>query len=55
MESEYGQGSTFWFTARLGKGIARAKRFLPDPDLRGWQILIVDDNEMSRIAFFPTC
>ncbi|MDQ5985713.1 MAG: Sensor histidine kinase RcsC [Syntrophus sp. SKADARSKE-3] len=50
VESEYGQGSTFWFTARLGKGIARAKRFMPDPDLRGRRILIVDDNEMSRIV-----
>jgi two-component system sensor histidine kinase/response regulator len=48
VESEYGKGSTFWFTARLGRGIARAKRLLPEPDLRGRRVLVVDDNEMSR-------
>ncbi|MEE9913918.1 MAG: response regulator [Deltaproteobacteria bacterium] len=50
VESEYGQGSTFWFTARLGKGIAKARKFIPDPDLRGRRILVVDDNEMSRVV-----
>ena len=51
VESEYGNGSTFWFTARLGKGVTKARKFLPEPDLRGRRILIVDDNEMSRIVF----
>jgi len=50
VESELGLGSTFWFTARLGKGIARARKFMPDPDLRGRRILVVDDNEMSRVV-----
>ncbi|MDX9820452.1 MAG: transporter substrate-binding domain-containing protein [Syntrophales bacterium] len=50
VESDYGNGSTFWFTARLGKGVVKAKKFLPDPDLRGRRILVVDNNEMSRMV-----
>jgi signal transduction histidine kinase/DNA-binding response OmpR family regulator len=50
VESEYGKGSTFWFTARIGKGTAKARKFVPDLDLRGRRVLVVDDNEMSRIV-----
>jgi len=50
VESEYGKGSTFWFTARLGKGAAKAREFVPDSDMRGRRVLVVDDNEMSRIV-----
>jgi two-component system sensor histidine kinase/response regulator len=47
-ESEYGKGSVFWFTARLGRGEERKRACLPEPDLRGRRILVVDDNEHAR-------
>ncbi|WP_428559881.1 MAG: response regulator [Solidesulfovibrio sp. DCME] len=43
-----GEGSTFWFTACLGKSRKRHRVFLPDPDLRGRRVLVVDDNENAR-------
>jgi two-component system, sensor histidine kinase and response regulator len=49
LESEPGQGSTFWFTARLGKGHEAGSRLLPEPDLRGRRLLVVDDNDNARI------
>ncbi|MBW2408383.1 MAG: PAS domain S-box protein, partial [Deltaproteobacteria bacterium] len=49
VESEYGQGTTFSFTADFGLGKERAKkRFAPSPDLRGIKALVVDDNVTSR-------
>ena len=45
--SEMGKGSTFWFTAYLGKGDAIAKR-LARPDLHGRRALIIDDNAQAR-------
>ena len=48
--SEPGKGSTFWFTARLGKGLAKQRgRALPG-DLRGKRVLVVDDNENARLV-----
>ncbi len=44
VESRLGEGSTFWFTARLGRGESRRKRPLPGADLRGKRMLVVDDN-----------
>lgn len=48
VESEYGKGSKFWFTARLSKSSSHIKSLLPEPDLRGRSVLIVDDNEVAR-------
>ncbi|CUW40317.1 protein of unknown function [Magnetospirillum sp. XM-1] len=47
VESVPDKGSTFWFTATLGKGKPRRK-LLPKPDLRGRRMLVVDDNENAR-------
>jgi two-component system sensor histidine kinase/response regulator len=48
VESEYGKGSTFWFSARLGIATSKRREFLPNPDLRGRRALVVDDNEHAR-------
>jgi two-component system sensor histidine kinase/response regulator len=48
VESEFGKGSRFWFTARLGRSRNKSKPLIPKPDLRGRRILIVDDNEIAR-------
>ena len=48
VESEYGKGSTFWFSARLGIGAAKQRTLLPNPDLRGRRALVVDDNDHAR-------
>jgi len=45
--SQVGQGSTFWFTAYLGKGEGKAKRVVT-PDLRGRRLLVIDDNAQAR-------
>ena len=46
--SELGKGSTFWFTARLGKGVAAPRPNLLRSDLRGRRLLIIDDNSSAR-------
>jgi two-component system sensor histidine kinase/response regulator len=48
VESEYGVGSTFWFTARLGRGQAVKRDYVPEPDLRDRRVLVVDDNPLAR-------
>jgi two-component system, sensor histidine kinase and response regulator len=47
VESELGGGSTFFFTARLGRTEARRRNYLPQPDLRGRRLLVVDDNALA--------
>src|SRR5262245_24137336 len=48
VESELGRGSTFRFTARLGKGIAITRPRLLQSDLHGRPVLIIDDNPHAR-------
>ncbi len=53
LESEYGRGSTFWFTCRLEISVAHKKE-RPDytilvGDLKGQRVLVVDDSEASRL------
>ena len=50
IESTPGEGSKFIFTARFGKEEERraGKRYVPNVDLRGMRVLVVDDNEASR-------
>jgi two-component system sensor histidine kinase/response regulator len=46
-----GKGSTFWFTATLGVADSDAvSRLLPQPDLRGMPVLVVDDNASAAAA-----
>ena len=48
VESELGKGSTFWFTARLGKSVGQQRKLLLSGDLQGKRVLVVDDNENAR-------
>jgi CheY-like chemotaxis protein len=50
VESEPGKGSTFWFTARLGKGIGQQRKLVLSADLQGKRVLVVDDNETTRLV-----
>ena len=48
VDSEPGKGSTFWFTARLGKAKGVVRKLLPSDELRGKKVLVVDDNKIAR-------
>ena len=49
VDSVHGQGSAFWFTARLGKSKSQVVPQLLREDLEGKRILVVDDNEAARL------
>ena len=48
LESELGQGSTFWFTARLARSAERAMPRRLASELLGCRALVVDDDEVAR-------
>lgn len=49
LKSEYGKGSTFYFTALLEEQKEQKRNeYVPSIDLRGINVLVVDDNETSR-------
>jgi len=50
VESEPGKGSTFWFTARLGKSVVQQRKQLLPCDLQGKHVLVVDDKENARMV-----
>jgi two-component system, sensor histidine kinase and response regulator len=43
-----GEGSTFWFTARVGVSADQKRLLIPRPPLRGCRVLVVDDNDNAR-------
>ena len=46
--SEHGKGSTFRFTARLGKATLPPRKRVLRSDLQGRRVLIIDDNSPAR-------
>jgi len=51
VESVYKKGSTFWFTAQLGRDTGERPAPKYSADLRGKKVLVVDDNDHSRAVF----
>ncbi len=51
VESQEGRGSTFWFTADLGKQPRREMDAGDPEDICEKYILVVDDNETNRLIF----
>ena len=49
IESEFGKGSTFYFSGIFGMQTwQKKKEYIPSIDLRGMKVLIADDNATSR-------
>ena len=44
------KGSTFWFTARLGKASVPSRPRMLRSDLRGTRVLVIDDNSHARMV-----
>ena len=48
--SEFGKGSTFWFTVKMGIRKGKGMEFSVPEDALDTSILVVDDNKSSRLA-----
>jgi PAS domain S-box-containing protein len=48
VESDYGRGSTFWFTLNLPIDSPPATELKPAPELKGIRALVADDFELGR-------
>lgn len=48
VDSEFGKGSLFWFTAKMGVSTAKQPVFIPPPDIRGRRFLVAVDNASAR-------
>lgn len=51
VEDGEGEGSTFWFTMRLPLDKHAYDMHIPDVELKGLNVLVVDDNELNRRIF----
>ena len=52
VDSAQGKGSRFWFSVRLAPGTAdRVSHYVANTALRGFRVLVVDDNEVNRLIF----
>jgi CheY-like chemotaxis protein len=54
VQSEFGKGSTFWFTALLSAGSSEPYILMPSIDLRGKRVLVVDDNRAAALVLCET-
>ncbi|MGE0120498.1 MAG: response regulator [Dongiaceae bacterium] len=51
VDSTPGKGSRFWFTVRLNLGADRTRHHAANTALKGFRVLVVDDNEVNRLIF----
>jgi two-component system, sensor histidine kinase and response regulator len=50
VDSTPGEGSTFWLDLWLNKGSRTSAALMPEPDLRGRRVLVVEDNPSASHA-----